>query len=368
MSNGVKPLKVSLPVRHELERWVRAPNMPQKQVLRARIVLGAADGLSNSELANQLGTSRPTVIHWRRRFARAPGIVGLRPLDPGRKKTLTAEKIAAIELATQSTPPDGIRWSTRALARAQGVSHSSVFRIWKDRQLQIHREAFKVRDIAGLYLNSVDAVAAFIEDNNSQIQAPHDTQPALHAERRVFLRRSHKIGTECELEGLRVSEVLCELVRREGGSSEPLHRLVAFLTFLGQLHKNREVHLVALDWGLLRHPSIQEWFSAHARYHVHHVPVDSEFYSASDWIGIVERWLTEISREGRPNRAARNVRDLLDAIAVYLEKGGQEFPFAWWAPPLGRFHRRRIDGRTQGMTLKLIALLEVMLTKGRAAT
>jgi hypothetical protein len=86
MSIGAKPLMLSLPVRHALELWVRDPNMPRKLVLRARIVLGAADGLSNSELARQLGTSRPTVIHWRRRFAASPGVVELLRPHPGRKK------------------------------------------------------------------------------------------------------------------------------------------------------------------------------------------------------------------------------------------------------------------------------------------
>ena len=201
MSNGAKPLIVSPPVRHELERRVRDPNMPRKLVLRARIVLGAADGLSNSELASQLGTSRPTVIHWRRRFAEGHGVVALLPLHPGRKKTLTAEKIATIESVTlQSTPPNGIRWSTRALARAQGVSHSSIFRIWKDRDLQIHLlETFGVRDIAALYLNSVDAVAVFIGDNNCQIQARDDTRSVLRVGPRVFVRRSHETGTQSQL-------------------------------------------------------------------------------------------------------------------------------------------------------------------------
>ena len=367
MSNRAKPLMVSPPVRHELERWVRDPNMPRKLVLRARIVLGAADGLSNSELASQLGTSRPTVIHWRRRCAEARGVVALLPLHPGRKKTLTAERIATIESATlQSTPPSGIRWTTRALARAQGVSHSSVFRIWKDRDLQIHcREAFKVRDIAALYLNSVDAVAVLIGDNSCQIHTPDDTQPVLRAEPRVFVRGPHEIGIQSQLEGLRVSQVLQELFG-EVGSSELPDRLRRFLTFLGLLHENREVHVLALKTGLLTHPSIREWFSSHTRYHAHYVPVGSKFCFASVWAGMVERWLTEISREGRSRRAARNVQDLLHAIEDFVEKGDREFPFVWRAPPIGRFQRRSTDGRTSGMTLSLIAAFEELPTRGRA--
>jgi transposase len=358
---------VSPIVRHELERWVRDPNMPRKLVLRARIVLGAADGLSNSELARQLETSRPTVIHWRRRFAVAPeGVELLRP-HPGRKKTLTAEKIETIVSATlQSTPPNGIRWSTRALARAQRVSHSSVFRIWKDRDLQIHLlETFRVRGIAALYVNSVDAVAVFIGDNNCQIQARDDTHSVLPVGPRVFVRISHDTGTQSQLEGLRVSQVLRKVVGKVG-SDEPQQRLSRFLTFLDQLHGNREVQVVALNTGLLAHPSIQEWFSSHARYRVHYVRVGSGFYFASVWAGMVERWLTEICREGRSRRTARNVRDLLDAIGDFVGEDDRKSSFMWWAPPLGRFQGSRSNGWPPEITLDLIAAFKELLAKGRA--
>jgi transposase len=367
MSNGATRLMVSPIVRHELERWVRDPNMPRKLVLRARIVLGAADGLSNSELARQLETSRPTVIHWRRRFAVAPeGVELLRP-HPGRKKTLTAEKIETIVSATlQSTPPNGIRWSTRALARAQRVSHSSVFRIWKDRDLQIHLlETFRVRGIAALYVNSVDAVAVFIGDNNCQIQARDDTHSVLPVGPRVFVRISHDTGTQSQLEGLRVSQVLRKVVGKVG-SDEPQQRLSRFLTFLDQLHGNREVQVVALNTGLLAHPSIQEWFSSHARYRVHYVRVGSGFYFASVWAGMVERWLTEICREGRSRRTARNVRDLLDAIGDFVGEDDRKSSFMWWAPPLGRFQGSRSNGWPPEITLDLIAAFKELLAKGRA--
>jgi hypothetical protein len=223
------------------------------------------------------------------------------------------------------------------------VSHSSVSRIWKARNLQIQLpEAFKARDIAGLYVNSLDAVAVFIGDNNSQDEPPDDPQPVLRAEPRVFVRRPQEIGTPSQLEGLRVTQVLRRLL---GGvdSAEARDRLsffLEFLLFLGQLDANREVHVVALRTGLLKHPTIKAWFSARARYHVHYVPLGSERV----WIGKVVRWLTDISREGR--RAAGNVQDLLDATGNYLEKGDRQFPFVWWAPPLNQF-RSRTDRRLE---------------------
>jgi hypothetical protein len=213
-------------------------------------------------------------------------------------------------------------------------------------------------------LNSFDAVAALIGENNYQIQAPGDTRP--RAEPRVFVRKTNEVGNESRVEGLRVSQVLLDLTSELGTAEPPQHQLLEFLTFLGRLKENREVHVVALKTGISRHPSIREWFSTRRRYHLHYAPVGSRFCFASAWIGMVENWLTEISSKESPNRASRNVRDLLDAIASFVENGDREFPFAWWAAPLGRFQRRRTDGRTPGIVLRLIAELQEMLTRVRA--
>ena len=184
MWERAEALSVNLKNRRELTRLVRNPRTPQKLVLRASIVLGAADGVSNNQLAQELATSRPTVIQWRRRYQQA-GLEGLLQdaPRPGRKKQITAEQIAAILDATlHTTPKDATHWSARSLARAQGVSHSTVFRIWQAYGLQPHRiESFKlstdphfaakVRDIVGLYLNPPDRALLFSVDEKSQIQA-----------------------------------------------------------------------------------------------------------------------------------------------------------------------------------------------------
>jgi len=120
---------------------------PQKIALRARILLRAAEGRANLAIAKELGISRPTVLLWRERFARAgvPGIMADAP-RPGRKKALSLEKVEVVVEATlHSRPPGQTHWSVREMAKAQGLSRMAVQRIWKQHNLQSHRlETFKL--------------------------------------------------------------------------------------------------------------------------------------------------------------------------------------------------------------------------------
>ena len=175
-----------------LERWVAAQKTPQSVAVRARIVLMAQQGLSNSAIARDLGVSRPTVIMWRDRF-QAGGAQALTEVKAGRgrKRTITAEQVKAIVNATtQSTPPGETHWSCRSMAKAQGVSPATVARIWDAHGLQPHRvRSFKLSndplftekltDVIGLYLNPPEKALVLCVDEKSQIQALDRTQPSL---------------------------------------------------------------------------------------------------------------------------------------------------------------------------------------------
>lgn len=147
MWQAARPLRLSAKERELLQGFARARSTPQKIALRIRIVLGSADGVANHRLAAKLGTSRPTVLRWRQRFEQA-GLEGL--LEdaprPGRKKRLAAEKEEAIVTATlYSKPPTATHWTVRTLARAQRVSPTTVYRVWKAHRLQPHRvKSFKL--------------------------------------------------------------------------------------------------------------------------------------------------------------------------------------------------------------------------------
>ncbi len=147
MWDRAEAIKLSSADRQRLLRLARGRNTAHKLVLRARVILGAADGVANNRLARELRTSRPTVLLWRERFKRG-GVEGLLrdAPRPGRKRKLSQGQVAAIVNATlHSRPPDGTHWSVRTLARAQHVSPGIVHRIWQAHGLKPHRvESFKL--------------------------------------------------------------------------------------------------------------------------------------------------------------------------------------------------------------------------------
>src|SRR6266849_5563667 len=185
-------LVISAEDRRLLETWTRAYNAPQSVAMRCQVILLAADGVANNAIAKELGTSRPTVLLWRDRFA-VGGPQALVAVAPGRgrPRTITAAKVKRVVTATtQTTPKTATHWSTRTMAQAQGVSHATVQRIWDAHGLQPHRTRTfklsrdkrfveKLTDVVGLYLNPPDKAIVLCVDEKSQIQALDRTQPGL---------------------------------------------------------------------------------------------------------------------------------------------------------------------------------------------
>ena len=141
MPRHAPPVTLSEADQLELERWVGAHRTPQQIALRCRIVLAAAQGRQNQAIVAGLGTNPKTVALWRRRFLKE-GAEALWEVAPGRgrKRTIPAEKVAAIVAATlQTRPAAGTHWSCRTMAKAQGVSKATIQRVWQAHQLQPHR-------------------------------------------------------------------------------------------------------------------------------------------------------------------------------------------------------------------------------------
>jgi transposase len=183
---------ISAEQRGLLERWSRAHGTPQGVARRARIVLLASEGHSNSAIARDLYVSRPTVIMWRKRFtAGGPQALTAVEAGRGRPRTITAAKVKAIvDATTQTSPPGETHWSCRSLARAQGVSPATVQRIWDAhglkphliRTLKLSRDPLfteKLTGVVGLYLNPPEKAIVLGVDEKSQIQALDRTQPGL---------------------------------------------------------------------------------------------------------------------------------------------------------------------------------------------
>jgi len=190
-ANVAVAIELSDQERAQLEAWSRRRTSAQALALRARIVLQAADGLKNSEIAERLGISRPTVTTWRSRFAehRLDGL--LDEPRPGRPRTITDDKVEEVIVKTlETTPRDATHWSTRSMAREVGLTQSGVLRIWRAFGLQPHRQETwklskdpqfidKIRDVVGLYLNPPERAVVLCVDEKSQIQALDRTAPML---------------------------------------------------------------------------------------------------------------------------------------------------------------------------------------------
>jgi transposase len=325
-----------------MEELLRCGNTPQKVVFRIRVVLGAAQGLSNRQLAKKLATTRMTVLKWRQRYEH-DGLEGVLQDAPrsGRKKSISADKEAEIVNATlYRKPANATHWSTRSLAATQGVSDSTVLRIWQAYGLQPHRvEKFKlscdpqfvakVRDIAGLYLSPPDKALVLSVDEKSQIQALDRTQPILPLRPGIPERQTHdyeRHGTTTLFAALNIVDGTVI------GACLPRHRHTEFLRFLEKIERTvpgrRDVHLILDNYGTHTHPKVQEWLAEHQRYHLHFTP------KGASWINQVERFFAELTERRIRRGTFRSVPELIRAILNYIrERNRNPKPFVWVAKP-----------------------------------
>jgi transposase len=323
-----------------LERWVRAHGTPQSVAMRARIVLRAADGQSNSAIARELGVSRPTVIMWRERFA-AGGPAALTEVKAGRgrKRTITAVKIRQIvQATTQSTPPGETHWSCRSMAKAQGVSPATVQRIWDAHGLQPHRvRAFKLSndprfsekltDVVGLYLNPPEKALVLCVDEKSQIQALDRTQPSLP----MKPGRAGTMTHDYKRNG--TTTLFAALNTLDGsvvGECLPRHRHQEFLKFLRTLDREfpaeLDLHLIVDNYRTHKHDNVNQWLAKHPRFHLHFTP------TSSAWLNLIERWFRELTDKAIRRGVFYSVPELIAAIQHYLDAHNEDpKPFIWTA-------------------------------------
>ncbi len=265
--------------RKTLEAWVRAKKTPQRIVLRSRICLLAAEGMSHNTIGKRLNTTRTTVLLWTNRF-REQGFTGLsKDASHGPStRRYDAEKVKTIvESTLHTTPSDSTHWSTRTMAKVQGVSRSTIQRIWDAHGLQPHRsETFKLSkdkrfeekltDVVGVYLNPPDKAVVLCVDEKTQVQALDRTQPGLPMKKGRCGTMTHdykRNGTTCLFAAMNVLE------GKVLGSCYPRHRHMEFLKFLRII--NREVpgelniHLILDNYGTHDHPNVKAWLEKHPR-------------------------------------------------------------------------------------------------------
>ncbi|MCA1681051.1 MAG: IS630 family transposase [Actinobacteria bacterium] len=340
MASVAVPAVLSEEHRAVLERWVAAHKTPQSVGVRARIVLAASDGKSNSQIAREVGVSRPTVLMWRERFAHG-GPSALTETKPGRgrKRSISAAKVKAIVAATtQTTPPGQTHWSCRSMAKAQGVSAATVQRIWDAHGLQPHRvRAFKLSndpkftekltDVVGLYLNPPEKALVLCVDEKSQIQALDRTQPSLPMKK----GRAGTMTHDYKRNG--TTTLFAALNTLDGsvvGQCLPRHRHQEFLKFLRTLDREFpgkiELHLIVDNYRTHKHDNVNAWLAKHPRFHLHFTP------TSSSWLNLVERWFRELTDKAIRRGVFHSVPDLTAAIQQYLDTHNNDpKPFVWTA-------------------------------------
>ena len=323
--------------REELERWTRRPKTAQALALRARIVLRAAAGRTNTEVADELGVTKQTVGKWRQRFLerRSDGL--LDEPRPGVPRTIDDAQIEAVVVRTlESIPEDATHWSTRSMAEVSGLSQSSVSRIWRAFGLQPHRsETFKlstdplfvekVRDIVGLYLNPPEHALVLCVDEKTQIQALDRTQPLLPMRPGQVERRTHdylRHGTTSLFAALDVA------TGRVIGDCHRQHRSVEFRRFLNTIDRavppDCDIHLILDNYGTHKTALIRRWLAKRPRYHVHFTP------TSASWVNLVERFFAEFTSKQLRRSAFRSTAELEASIHRYLAtRNANPRPFVW---------------------------------------
>jgi transposase len=323
--------------RAELTSLASRRNTAQALALRARIILACAEGGQNKIIAERMGLDRETVGKWRRRFM-AQRLEGLRD-EPrsGTPRTLEDARIEAVIVRTLETlPSDATHWSSRSMAKASGVSISSVQRIWRAFGLQPHRlETFKlstdpdfvakVRDVVGLYVSPPEHAIVLCVDEKSQIQALDRTQPLLPMRPGQAARRSHdykRHGTTSLFAALDVAtgQVI--------GKCFPRHRAAEFRRFLDEIEanvpKDLDVHLVMDNYATHKTPLIRAWLARRPRWHVHLTP------TSSSWLNQVERFFALLTEKKIRRGVHRSVTDLRADISAFIDSHNADpKPFRW---------------------------------------
>jgi transposase len=333
-------IAVSPEQRSTLETYARGRSTPARLVLRAKIVLLAAAGKQDLEIARLLAIVPRTAARWRSRFLQY-GIEGLKQDAgrPGRPRVIEADLVRrVVEKTTQEKPAQATHWSTRSMALAVGISEASVRRIWHAHGLKPHRtETFKLsndprfveklEDIVGLYLNPPEHALVLSLDEKSQIQALDRTQPGLPLKKGRGATMTHdykRHGTTTLFAALNIADGAII------GTCMDRHRHQEWLKFLRLIDKStpadRHLHLIVDNYATHKHPKVQNWLKRHPRFHVHFTP------TSASWLNMVERFFRDLTDQQLRRGVFHSVPELISAISAYIQLHNREpKPFIWTA-------------------------------------
>jgi len=330
-------LVVSAGERTQLQRWARRAKTAQYLALRAKIVLRAAEGGTDQQIAAELGLDTSTVQRWRSRFTE-------RRLDglsdeprPGRPPSILLDQVEDVVTATlEQSPPSATHWSRTSMAARSGLSPSTIGRIWQKFELKPHVQDFfklstdpqfvdKVVDVVGLYHHPPEAAVVLCVDEKSGMQALDRSQPVLPMMPGMPERRSHdyvRHGTSSLFAAFNIADgtVISALHRQ--------HRALEFRKFLIAIDKavpaELDVHLVCDNLATHKTPAIRDWLARHPRFHVHFTP------TGSSWINQVERWFGLLTEQLIRRGVHKSVVALEHDVRQWINNWNDDpKPFVW---------------------------------------
>jgi transposase len=329
------PLAVSETEAEALRAMTRAGTTEQRTVMRARIILAAAEGAAHVAIAQELGVSVPTVLLWRRRF-KEQGLAGLADAPhPGRPRTYGREVREQILAATLTPPEATTHWSRARLAKRVGVSASTVGRVWQEGRLRPHRSdtfkfsrdpelVAKVTDVVGLYLNPPERAIVLSVDEKTQIQALDRTQPMLPLRAGQVERHTHDYKRNGTLSLFAALDVATGRVTNQARERHTGDDFLAFLRLVARTYATGEVHVVLDNVSTHKTPDVQDWLARHKRFTFHFTP------TSASWMNQVETWFGILTRQAIRRGSFENVRVLTAAIERFTrEWNAGAGPFKW---------------------------------------
>jgi transposase len=341
MSLAASGLVLSDDQRADLLLMSRSSSLPHRQVVQAKALLDAADGVANEVIARKYSTNSNTIRRWRAKFA-VEGVDGVGKIGAGRgrKSWLPAGVVEAVVTDTRTSRPDddSVRWSTRTLAEKHGIGKDTVARIWRANRLKPWKiDGFKlstdpefeakVVDVVGLYMNPPERAVVFSFDEKTQVQALDRTQPSLpmtpgRGKTMTHDYKRHGVTDLFAAMNVATGEVIYDTRKTHTGKD-----VLAFFKFIDiHVPKDLAVHVVLDNLSAHKSPEVKKWLAdpKRGRWHLHFTP------TSSSWLNLVECWFSILTRKRLLNSAFNSLDHLIEAIELWAEHWNDNpTPFIW---------------------------------------